>query len=80
MPNMERKSKRTVISLEYQPGFDFDEAEQSPFFTFPEYQRNLVIPRIIAGLIDLAIVAAFYVVFMVTTSFEMPKTSRRTDG
>jgi len=73
MPNMERKSKRTVISLEYQPGFDFDEAEQSPFFTFPEYQRNLVIPRIIAGLIDLAIVAAVYVVFMVTTSFEMPE-------
>jgi uncharacterized RDD family membrane protein YckC len=71
---MERKSKRTVISIEeYQPGFDFDEAEQSPSFTFPEYQRSLLIPRITAGVMDLGIVAAVYVVFLVTTFIEMPE-------
>ncbi len=71
---MERKSKRTVISIEeYQPGFDFDEAEQSPSFTFPEYQRSLVIPRITAGLMDLGIVAAVYLLFVITTFIEMPE-------
>lgn len=71
---MERKSKRTVISIEeYQPGFDFDEAEQSPSFTFPEYQRNLLIPRITAGVMDLGIVAAVYVLFLVATFIEMPE-------
>jgi uncharacterized RDD family membrane protein YckC len=71
---MERKSKRTVISIEeYQPGFDFDEAEQSPSFTFPEYQRSLVIPRITAGLMDLGIVAAVYLLFIITTFIEMPE-------
>jgi uncharacterized RDD family membrane protein YckC len=71
---MERKSKRTVISIEeYQPGFDFDEAEQSPSFTFPEYQRKLLIPRITAGLMDLGIVAVVYVVFLAATFIEMPE-------
>ena len=53
MPNTERKSKRTVISIEdYQPQLDFEEAEHSLPFTFPEYQRELIAPRIAAGLTD----------------------------
>lgn len=70
---MERKSKRTVISIEeYQPEFDFDEAEHSPGFTFPEYQRDVIIPRIAAGVIDLSIVAVVYLLFIAVTIFEMP--------
>jgi uncharacterized RDD family membrane protein YckC len=70
---MERKSKRTVISIEeYQPEFDFDEAEQSPAFTFPEYQRTVIIPRLTAGIIDLAIVAGIYIIFIIATFVEMP--------
>lgn len=70
---MERKSKRTVISIEeYQPEFDFEEAEHSPGFTFPEYQRGVIVPRITAGVIDLAIVAVVYLLFIATTIFEMP--------
>src|SRR5215468_5570492 len=58
MPNIERKSKRTVISIEEcQPKFDFDEAAHSLPFTFPDYQRDLIIPRIAAGLMDLGIIA-----------------------
>ena len=73
---MERKAKRTVISIEeYQPHFDFDEAEQSPPFTFPEYQRELIVARITAGAVDLAIVAIIYVVFLLTTYLEMPETA-----
>src|SRR4051794_35655424 len=69
---MERK-KSTVISIEeYQPHFDFEEAEQSPPFTFPEYQRDLIIPRLTAGVVDLAVVAAIYILFVVTTLVEMP--------
>jgi uncharacterized RDD family membrane protein YckC len=65
--------KRTVISIqEYQPEFDFEEAEHAPAFTLPEYQRELVIPRITAGITDLAIVAAVYVIFLATTYVEMP--------
>ncbi len=70
---MERK-KRTVISIdEFQPHFDFEEAEQSPPFTFPEYQRDLIIPRLTAGAVDLAVVAAIYIVFILTTFVEMPE-------
>ena len=70
---MERK-KRTVISIEEcQPHFDFEEAEQSPPFTFPEYQRALIIPRMRAGLVDLAVVAAIYVLFLIATFVEMPE-------
>jgi uncharacterized RDD family membrane protein YckC len=73
---MERKAKQTVISLEeYQPHFDFEEAEQSPPFTFPEYQRDLIIARITAGAVDLAVVAVIYVVFLLTTFLEMPETA-----
>jgi uncharacterized RDD family membrane protein YckC len=70
---MERKSKRTVISIEeYQPEFDFEEAEHSPAFTFPEYQRAVILPRITAGFIDLAIVAGIYILFIAATFVEMP--------
>lgn len=71
---MDRKSKRTVISLEdeYQPQLDFEEAEHSLPFTFPEYQRDLIIPRITAGATDLGIVAAVFVIFLVTTFTQMP--------
>ena len=64
--------KRTIISILDQPELDFEEAEHSPPFTFPEYQRQLLGPRIVAGVIDFAIVAAIYVIFLVTTYFEMP--------
>ncbi|HEY2381053.1 MAG TPA: RDD family protein [Terriglobia bacterium] len=70
---MERKSKRTVISIEEcQPEFDFEEAEHSPGFTFPEYQRDVILPRIAAGVIDLALVGAVYMLFIAVTIFEMP--------
>ncbi|PYS41877.1 MAG: hypothetical protein DMG14_05820 [Acidobacteria bacterium] len=75
MPNTDRKSKRTVISIEndYQTQLDFDEAQRSLPFTFPEYQRELILPRIAAGVIDLAIVAAAYLIFLVMTFTEMPE-------
>lgn len=71
---MDRKSKRTVISLEdeCQPELDFEEAEHSLPFTFPEYQRDLIIPRITAGATDLGIVAAVFLIFLVTTFTQMP--------
>ena len=70
---MDRKSKRTVISLEdEQPQLDFEEAEHSLPFTFPEYQRDLIIPRITAGATDLGIVAAVFLLFLVTTFTQMP--------
>jgi uncharacterized RDD family membrane protein YckC len=73
---MERKAKRTVISLEeYQPHFDFEVAEQSPPFTFPEYQRELIIARITAGVVDLGVVAVIYAIFLLTTFLEMPETA-----
>jgi len=66
--------KRTVIAIqESQPELDFEEAEHSPPFTLPEYQRRLLAPRIAAGLVDLAIVAAVFVIFAVTTYLEMPE-------
>ena len=72
---MERKSKRTVISIEgeYQPRLDFEEAAHSLPFTFPEYQSELIVPRIAAGLTDFCIVAAIYLIFLVTTFVEMPE-------
>ena len=71
---MDRKSKRTVISLEdeYQSKLDFEEAEHSLPFTFPEYQRDLIIPRITAGATDLGIVASVFLLFLVTTFTQMP--------
>jgi uncharacterized RDD family membrane protein YckC len=70
---MDRKSKRTVISIqEYQPELDFEEAEHFPPFTFPEYQRGLLTSRLVAGLADFAIVGLIYCVFIITTYLEMP--------
>src|SRR5207249_11624735 len=40
---------------------------------FPEYQRELILPRIAAGVIDLAIVAAAYLIFLVMTFTETPE-------
>jgi uncharacterized RDD family membrane protein YckC len=65
--------KRTVISIEYQPRFDFEEAAHAPPFTLPEYQRQLLGSRIAAGVVDLAIVTAVYVIFLLTTYMEMPE-------
>jgi len=69
---MDRKSKRTVISIqEYQPELDFEEAEHSQPFTFPEYQRGLLVSRLAAGAADFAIVGLIYCVFILATYLEM---------
>ena len=74
MPNIERKPKRTVISIEEcQPKFDFEEAAHSLPFTFPDYQRDLMIPRIGAGLLDLCVVAGVFLIFIAATIAEMPE-------
>src|SRR5215475_14956395 len=72
---MDRKSKRTVISIddEFQQQLDFEEAAHSLPFTFPEYQRELIGPRTMAGLTDFAIVAVVFWVFLLTTFSEMPE-------
>lgn len=71
---MDRKAKRTVISIEdHQQALDFDEAAHALPFMFPEYQQELIVPRIVAGLIDLGIVAAVYVVFVLLTFTEIPE-------
>jgi uncharacterized RDD family membrane protein YckC len=70
---MDRKSKRTIIDIsQYQPGLDFDEAELSPPFTFPEYQRGLLSARFAADVTDMAIVAGIYLVFVLMTYLQMP--------
>jgi len=72
---MDQGTKRTVISIQkHQPEFDFDEAEQSPSFTFPEYQGELLLPRIMAGLTDFGIAALVYCIFIITTYLQMPDT------
>jgi uncharacterized RDD family membrane protein YckC len=71
---MDRKPKRTVISIEEgQPALDFDEAENSLPFTFPEYQRELLVSRIAAGATDFGIVALIYCIFVVATYLQMPE-------
>lgn len=71
---MDRKTKRTIIDIaEQQSQLDFDEAELSPPFTFPEYQLRLLPARLAADFIDFAIVAAVYGVFIATTYFQMPE-------
>jgi uncharacterized RDD family membrane protein YckC len=71
---MDTKLKRTVISIEEsQPGFDFEEAEHSPPFTFPEYQRDLIASRLLAGVADFAIVALIYSIFVIATYLQMPE-------
>jgi uncharacterized RDD family membrane protein YckC len=68
---MERK-KRTVISLQYQPRLDFEEAEQFPPFAFPEYQRDLLVRRIAAAATDFGVVASVYFMFVLATYLQMP--------
>src|SRR5215510_10777280 len=72
---MDRKLKRTVISLgdQFQQELDFEEASHSLPFTYPEYQRELMLPRIMAGLTDIAIVGAVYLIFLLTTYAELPE-------
>jgi uncharacterized RDD family membrane protein YckC len=72
---MNAKIKRTVISIEDtdQHQLDFEEAAHMLPFTFPEYQRELIVPRIVAGLTDFAIVAAVYLIFLVLTLSEQPE-------
>src|SRR5438045_3871153 len=74
---MDRKSKRTVISLENddQQQLDFEEAAHLLPFTFPEYQRDLIVPRLMAFATDFGIVAAIYLIFLITTLNEMPSGS-----
>jgi len=71
---MERKSRRTVIDIaQHQATINFDEAELSPPFTFPEYQKELLIPRFAADIIDFAIVTGIYILFVVLTYLQMPE-------
>ena len=54
---MERKARRTVIDIaQHQSKINFEEAELSPPFTFPEYQKEILFSRFAAGAIDIAIV------------------------
>jgi len=70
---MDRKLKRTIIDIpHHQPALDFDEAEHSLPFTFPEYQRDILPARLAADVTDLGIVAAVYLVFLAVTFFQMP--------
>jgi uncharacterized RDD family membrane protein YckC len=65
--------KRTIISIQdNQPALDFEETAHSLPFTFPEYQRQMLAPRIAAGLSDLVIVAVIFAIFVVTTFLQMP--------
>src|SRR5262245_7333038 len=70
---MDRKPRRTIIDLSArQPEFDFDEAEHSLPFTFPEYQRGILPARFAAELIDFIIAALVYVILIVATFMQMP--------
>jgi uncharacterized RDD family membrane protein YckC len=70
---MERKTRRTVIDIaQHQSTLDFDEAEHSPPFTFPEYQKSILLQRYMANAIDIAIVAAIYLIFVGVTYYQMP--------
>jgi uncharacterized RDD family membrane protein YckC len=72
---MDRKSKRTVISIEDEPQqqLDFEEAAHLLPFTFPEYQRELITARIVAGATDFAIIGGVYLVFILMTFTEFPE-------
>jgi len=70
---MERKARRTVIDItKHQSTINFEEAELSPPFTFPEYQKEILFSRFAADAIDIAIVAAIYLVFVAVTYIQMP--------
>jgi uncharacterized RDD family membrane protein YckC len=71
---MDRKIRRTIIDISQdQPELDFDEAALSLPFTFPEYQRSLLPSRLLADLTDIGIVAAVYILFVITTYIQMPE-------
>src|SRR5262245_739972 len=71
---MDRKSKRTIISIEeHQTRLDFEEAAHSLPFTFPDYQRELILPRMVAGVTDFGIIAAVYIIFLATTFSQAPE-------
>jgi uncharacterized RDD family membrane protein YckC len=75
LANMDRRAKRTVISIldANQQELDFDEAAHALPFTFPEYQRELIASRIAAGFTDFAIVAGVYAIFIAATFTEWPQ-------
>ena len=51
---MQAKGRRRIIDLsKIQPVLDFDEASHVEEFTLPEYQRNILITRTYAFLIDI---------------------------
>lgn len=77
---MERRVRRTISISPGQPSFDFEIEPQGPF-TFPDYQKTLWRPRLLAGVTDFAIVAGIYLLFVIVTFLEMPDamwTDRRT--
>jgi uncharacterized RDD family membrane protein YckC len=70
---MDRKTRRTFIDVtQEQPVLDFDEAELSPSFTFPEYQRSLLSSRFLADAIDLGVILLAYIPFILLTYMQMP--------
>ena len=70
---MDRKTKRTIIDItQDQSELDFDEAELSLPFTFPEYQRSLLGSRVLADMTDMGIVAVIYILFIAATYLQMP--------
>ena len=71
---MERRLKRTIIDIPHiQPELDFAEAEHSPPFTFPEYQREILPARLAADLTDIGIVGVVYLLFIAATYVQMPE-------
>jgi uncharacterized RDD family membrane protein YckC len=70
---MERKARRTVIDIaQHQATIDFEEADLSPPFSFPEYQQEILTSRFVADAIDIAIVTAIYFIFVAVTYLQMP--------
>jgi len=70
---MERKARRTVIDIaQHQSTINFEEADLSPPFTFPEYQKEILFSRFAADAIDIAIVTAIYLIFVAVTYLQMP--------
>ena len=70
---MERKARRTVIDIaQHQSTINFEEADLSQPFTFPEYQKEILFSRFVADAIDIAIVTAIYLIFVAVTYLQMP--------
>jgi uncharacterized RDD family membrane protein YckC len=68
---MQRRGRRTVIDLSSQPGLDFDDEAFEAEFILPRYQQKLLMPRVWALLIDMAIVFAMFLAFVLATMSEM---------